>query len=1046
MKTDKFTVYFAFVMLAFAGLCPASGWSNDALESGLDGVYVKMDTWQETMLACREQCRPLLETEAENLGSIKAGPWRSAKTVQVKHFSDIAFPKDADRSTWRLRRDIADEKTVFLNENGRGVTYLSRTIDARGDLDLPVYINANNGVKVWINGAEVFAKEQIGFRRRYQVTARLSLRRGRNELVIAHYNNKGPGDIRFSFRTDIVYRLWEQFERDFPVQWDWIGQDASEDIRGWFGGSGLERKMIKRVLEELGEEGKVFRERLNKLIRLKTSPDSTGWLDLYVEACEMRRSRRLQPLLDKYPTIIFTKHHNLGGSHYAYTEAQSDAQRERNFSPGASLCRLEMNGIYGKTRTLLDDADGIIRDPDVSMDAEKILFSWKKSDRQDDFHLYEMDAAASGVRQLTFGLGFADYEGAYLPDGNIVFSSTRCVQTVDCFWTEVSNIYTCNGDGKYLRRLGFDQVHTNYPAVMPDGRVIYTRWEYNDRGHLMVQPLFQMNPDGTGQTEFYGNNSWFPTTIMHARGIPGTEKVLAIAGGHHARQAGKLIVIDPKKGRQENSGVQLVAPVRETKAERIDAYGQFGEQFQYPYPVSETQFLVAYEPLGWSRSWYEKKELFSRDTYAMSAKDGTIKLERPFLLFKIYLMDIDGRRELLAADPDISCNQPVPLAARNIPVRANTVDYTKDSGVFYLKDIYAGQGLTGVRRGTIKKLRVIALKYRAAGIGANSNRGSFAGALVSTPIAIANGSWDVKVVLGDARVYADGSACFEVPARTPVYFQALDAKGRSVQTMRSWSTLQPGEYFSCIGCHEDKNETPKTTGKPTMAMRAGPKPLEEFYGPARGFSYPREIQPILDRHCIACHDDRSDVIALVAKANKVDPPRIQERNEGHDGAFSLLGTLNAEYSSGRAWSDSYLMLTHAYNNAGDRPHLKGTWDNEIVNWVSPQSAPSMIPPYYKGSTSSRLLDLLERGHEGVRLSHEELEKISCWIDLLVPYCGDYTEANVWADEGMAGANNWFARDKFSPRDPAKRYDHFLEKRKQMERIEQKNIEALLTKP
>ncbi|MCK5171742.1 MAG: hypothetical protein KAR47_00010, partial [Planctomycetes bacterium] len=317
MKTDKFTVYFAFVMLAFAGLCPASGWSNDALESGLDGVYVKMDTWQETMLACREQCRPLLETEAENLGSIKAGPWRSAKTVQVKHFSDIAFPKDADRSTWRLRRDIADEKTVFLNENGRGVTYLSRTIDARGDLDLPVYINANNGVKVWINGAEVFAKEQIGFRRRYQVTARLSLRRGRNELVIAHYNNKGPGDIRFSFRTDIVYRLWEQFERDFPVQWDWIGQDVGEDIRGWFGGGGLGRKMIGRVLEESGEEGKVFRERLDELIRLKTSPDSIGWLDLYVEACEMRRSRRLEPLLDKYPTIIFTKHHNLGGSHYA---------------------------------------------------------------------------------------------------------------------------------------------------------------------------------------------------------------------------------------------------------------------------------------------------------------------------------------------------------------------------------------------------------------------------------------------------------------------------------------------------------------------------------------------------------------------------------------------------------------------------------------------------------------------------------------------------------------------------------------------------------
>jgi hypothetical protein len=204
---------------------------------------------------------------------------------------------------------------------------------------------------------------------------------------------------------------------------------------------------------------------------------------------------------------------------------------------------------------------------------------------------------------LTFGLGVADYEGAYLPDGDIIFNSTRCVQIVDCWWTEVSNLYRCDPDGRFLRRLAFDQVHDNFPTVTPDGRILYTRWEYNDRGQIYPQPLLQMNPDGTNQSEFYGGNSWFPTTILHARAIPGTTKVLAIATGHHSRQTGKLIEIDPSQGRQENEGVQLVAPVRRTPRVRVDAYGQEGQLFQYPYPLSEHEYLVTYHPVGWA--WEE---------------------------------------------------------------------------------------------------------------------------------------------------------------------------------------------------------------------------------------------------------------------------------------------------------------------------------------------------------------------------------------------------------------------------------------------------------
>ena len=810
---------------------------------------------------------------------------------------------------------------------------------------------------------------------------------------------------------------WQrQVERDFPVEWDWALQDGSGGFCRWLSDDTsieTETRMITRVLDELGSDGSVLRAEFDELRRTRVSPTDHRWLDLYVKACKCRRAIRLRPLVNKCGKIVFVKNflerQDRYGAHYTYTQALSDGQGDRYFTPGSALCVLEVQeGNFGTVRTLIDDPNGVIRDPAVSYDGKRVLFAWKKSDRNDDFHLYEMDLETSSVRQLTFGLGFADFEGVYLPNDDIVFSSTRCVQTMDCWWVEVDNLYTCDRDGRYLRRLGYDQVHTNFPAVMDDGRVIYTRWEYSDRGQVFLQPLFQMNPDGTGQTEYYGNDSWFPTSILHARGIPGTGKAIGILAGHHTRQTGKLAIIDPAKGRQENSGVQLIAPVRQTLPIREDTYGQDGELFQYPYPLNETEFLVSYSPFGWAR--------------------------KP-LLVNIYLMTIDGRRELLVADPEISCKQPILLAPRTRPrARTSMVDYREKTGTYCLHDIYAGPGLAGVPRGTIKRLRVVELEFRAAGIGSSLNYGPVAppgGWVVVTPVSV-NGSWDVKVVLGDAKVYEDGSACFVVPARTPVYFLALDAKGHAVQTMRSWSTLQPGEVSSCVGCHESKNEAPPvTTANMPLALEAGPQPLMPFYGSPRGFSFIQEIQPILDRHCILCHNLRPHSLQPATGDPTVDPNRTPppggvanapQRVPVPRPAFSLLGTQTPEAGVGRKWSDAYLALTQAFKKGN---FLSAESSGKFINWISPQSVPSMLPPYPGGAAKSALIAMLEEGHEGVELSREEMDKIACWIDLLVPYCGEYTEANAW-----------------SPQEVGK-YHHYLRKRESMIEIERKSIEELI---
>ncbi len=785
----------------------------------------------------------------------------------------------------------------------------------------------------------------------------------------------------------LLNQTWKSISRAYPRQEIWVRQDVPLGFSQWFNESRstrIETGMIRKVCEELGQAGEPVLADLRTLIDSRIAPTDRRWLALYQKGCELRRAARLAPIWKKQRRFVFVKRHDsavAGHNHYAYTESLSDIQHQRYFTfrPGSSLCLLEVDESDIKIQTLIDDPGGVFRDPDISPDGRRLLFSWKKSARDDDYHLYEMELATRKIRQLTDGPGYADFEGIYLPDGNILFHSTRCIQTVDCDMNEVSNLYLCGSDGQNIRRVGFDQVHTTFPSLLPDGRVIFTRWDYNDRSQVWAQGLIQMNPDGTGQTEYYGNNSWFPTAILHARAVPGSSKLIAILGGHHALQRGKLALIDRRRGQQEASGVQLVAPVRETKPIRVDTYGQGGEQYRYPLALDEQNYLVSYTAEPYPANRFKGKPL------------------------SIYWVSIDGRKELLVNDRTLGCYQIVPVAARgDLFEKADLVDHRNQTGTYMVQDIYAGPGLEGIARGTIKKLRIVALEYRPANTGYVSCGGPGGTSNQHGPVAVGNGTYDVKKVLGTVDVHEDGSALFEVPARTPVFFQALDEHGHVVQSMRSWSTLQPGEYFGCVGCHENKAATPRP-GRLPIAMTKPAQKIEPFYGPPRGFSYRKEIQPIWDRHCIGCHR-----LSPGEKAPATDK----------EAAFSLRGKSVAGKKSQRIWSESYLTLTRADKDETGHP-------NDLVNWLNVQSVPSILPPYYRGACKSKLIPLLNEGHYGVKLSREEMDRIVCWIDLLVPFCGDYAEAA-----------NWGQKDR-------ERYDRLLEKRRQMESLDRTSRARLM---
>ncbi|HKL21783.1 MAG TPA: hypothetical protein VJ904_08255, partial [Tichowtungia sp.] len=360
----------------------------------------------------------------------------------------------------------------------------------------------------------------------------------------------------------------------FPKESDWFLQDnqvhgewgrglydARKDYKHYLNpdrDSTLEKKLIEKVLREIDAP-----ELRAELDALNGSPDDPAWLKLYVKACGIRRRQRLAPLLKETQQIVYATHMNMGII-YLETETQG--------CPDGSQLRIidltpEADGKPLTDTLLFDSNNGIVRDPELSFDGKKLLFAWRKTNRSiktrakvapetGNYKIYEMDLATRNLRQLTDDKTYsADFEPCYLPSGDIMFSSARCVQEVTCGWGDASNLFIMDKDGKYARRVGFDQTQTAFPHLLNDGRVVYTRRDYNDRGQSYAHALFVMNPDGTKQTEYYGNNSMAPTSIQHTRPIPGSRKTMGVAGGYHTTQGGKLVTIDVSKGRQNYDGL-----------------------------------------------------------------------------------------------------------------------------------------------------------------------------------------------------------------------------------------------------------------------------------------------------------------------------------------------------------------------------------------------------------------------------------------------------------------------------------------------------------
>ncbi len=484
----------------------------------------------------------------------------------------------------------------------------------------------------------------------------------------------------------------------------------------------------------------------------------------------------------------------------------SNAEQMMYGKDGGRVCAVDVK--TKACRVLLDDPLGGVRDTSVSHDGTRILFSYRKGGAR-NYHLYEMRADGSGLRQLTSG-PYDDIEAAYLPGGDIVFCSSRCHRWVSCWHTQVAIMYRMDAGGGDLRPISCSNEHDNTPAVMPDGRLLFTRWEYIDRNQVTFHHLWTVNPDGTGQMAYFGN--MHPGIVMiDAKPIPGTDKVAAIFSPGHGitEHLGALTVLDCKAGPDERGRARNVP-------------GSPGH-VRDPYPLSERFFLVA-----------QRHALLLVDAQAGRRTE-------------LYALS-DGDR---AAGFEL--HEPWPLAPRpRERVIPDRVDRSRPAGRLVLQDVTRGRAMEGVEPGEIAKLLVIESLPKPANFSGGPEVLSWLG------------TFTLERILGTVPVEPDGSAYFELPADRPVFFVALDANDLAVKRMQSFTSVMPGETTGCVGCHEQRTRAPENRGAPLLAaLKAPPSAVTPIEGIPDVVDFPRDIQPILDARCAGCHNDkdrRGDVV------------------------------------------------------------------------------------------------------------------------------------------------------------------------------------------
>jgi len=547
----------------------------------------------------------------------------------------------------------------------------------------------------------------------------------------------------------------------------------------------------------------------------------------------------------------------------------------------------------GRIGILLDAKGGGVRDATVHYDGKTILFSYRRAGTE-NYSLYEIQSDGSGLRRITDG-AYDDYEAAYLPTDEIVFVSTRSMRWVGCWMTQVGTLFRCDRNGKSIYPLSFNLEHDNTPAVLNDGRILYTRWEYVDRSQVGYHHLWAMNADGTDVVAYYGNQRHYPLYI-EGKAIPGSEDVLAIDSPGHGQSdhRGHVCIISAKYGPDDSRGYHRITP-----------RGGYND----PWPIDGEKFLVA-----------SYKQLL------LGNRAGKLAV-------------------VLTYKGAANIHEPAPLVERRREkIMADRTDQTQATGRMVVADVYHGRNMEGVERGQIKKLLVLEALPKPVNFSGGMDLTSWMGTFM------------LERVLGTVPVEEDGSAYFEVPAGRTVLFVTLDENDMSVKRMQSFTNVQPGEVLSCVGCHEDRAETPRPIqANNLMALKRPVSKIKSFKPLPDVVDFREHVQPILNKHCVTCHNykDRKGRVVLTEDL-------------------------------GATWSLSYYMLL-AKGQVADGRNGYGNQKPRTI-----------------GSCASKLMQKLDGSHNDVTVTPDEWRTVWMWLEIGAPYAGTYAALRNKAEQVRQG--------------------------------------------
>ncbi len=685
-----------------------------------------------------------------------------------------------------------------------------------------------------------------------------------------------------------------------------------------------------------------------------------------------------EALLRENPILYVARRQYKPDHHNTETMFQKGEINEASFEGGSALKTINL--ATGEVRTLLESPQGIIRDPDVHFDGNRILFSMRKN-AADGYHLYEINADGSGLRQLTRAEGITDIDPLYLPDGGILFSSTREPKYCMCNRHIMANLFRMDGDGANIRQIGKSTLFEGHASLLPDGRILYDRWEYVDRNFGDAQGLWTVYPDGSGHAVYWGNNTNSPGAVLEGRAIPGTEELLCTFSSCHDRPWGAIAIIDRRLGLDGRAPVVRTWPrsaIDLVGQGDFDTYKQVEPKFEDPYPLNERYFLC-------SRGTGRGEEM------------------------AICLLDRAGDAAVLHEESP-GCFEPMPLAPHpRPPVLPSRRNFEDAEGVFYVADVYAGTHMEGVERGAVRSLRVIESPEKRYWTQTSWNgQGQEAPAM----------NWhdfSNKRILGTVPVEEDGSAYFRVPAEKFVYFQLLDENGMMIQSMRSGTLVQPGERQGCTGCHENRRTAPPAASRVPLALRRAPSALEGWHGPARAFNYRTEVQPVFDTHCVQCHDyDQPAGEKLNLCGDRTMTFNVSYAALWRGGWLQAIGAGPAETQPAYGWGSNASSFVAVIKNGHKDVQLDPESFDRIITWID------INAPYYPEYASAFPNNLSGR----CPLTPEQVQRLGKITDIPLNELAD------WAKNTGAQVN--FDRPELSPcmkklrERSSKHYDEALE--------------------